>query len=190
MPTQVDLRPFEEEIRKWLLQSVVEFSQNHPEKTVSTLGIHYAGLNPLLSLAFDSKEHADKVEQQDPADAGEDIGTDEFGRFSRNPHDFDIMEGGFGFDGFPDLYDLGSDRILEFTLPDGSTTSVDLNLTGDPGIWKVMFQFLSPIVERFAGFKDLKRSASFRIGLYFMYGDIIHYWHRGNTSLKHATGVT
>ena len=180
MAKQIDLRPFEVEIRKWLLQSVVEFSLNHPDKAVSTLGIHYAGLNPLLTLGFDTKEHADEVARQDPEEVGEDVGTDEHGRFSRNPHDFDIVETSYGFKGFPDLYELGSERILEFTFPDQSTTMVNLDLTGDPGIWKVMFQFLAPIVENFDKLNDLNKSASFRIGLYFMYGDIIHYWYRGN----------
>ena len=56
MGTVVDLSPFKPQIAYLISKAVTSFTDQHPNVSVCTFGIHYSGCNPGITLAFEMAE--------------------------------------------------------------------------------------------------------------------------------------
>lgn len=162
----IDLASYQEPIKVMLDKSVSDFSREHPDRAVSMLMLSYTGYNPLLVVAVDTPQHSDKHIEEFSSTLFKEFpdfaGRDEHGAFCINASDCEFEIGHFRFQGFPDMYGIGP---FSLRYPNGDIVPIDITNRGDVAMDDAMFKFLLPVMEKFNGWRTLKRAPIFRLGI-------------------------
>jgi len=150
---------------EWLSVSVGKFASQNPDIEISAMGLYftYAGNKPYVILGFDTEESSDlKVKKYQHL--GPDFyGEDEYGKFCKNPPDYQYQHLDFEFSDFPDLFEL---EVTHLTISTNDLTqTIDVEADGDTAINKVFFAYIASIVKNFDGHTALKRNPTFRLVL-------------------------
>ena len=164
MTILIDLRKFREPLAAEIQRSLIDFSVQHPNVEVCTVGIAGDGFHGLAALFLDTPEHsAAHVEEYLKHGIGW-YGEDENGRFCNSCPDFPYCIGEYCLPDYPDFYQSRGDISIDYITLDGNEERVEID-EGDEGMNRLVFPFLKTIIASFQPFTLLLRAIPFRVGV-------------------------
>ncbi len=175
MTMLIDLRKSREPLASEIQNSLIDFSIQHPNIEVCTVGLVGDGFHGRAALFLDTPEHsAAHVKEYLKHGLGW-YGEDENGRFCNSCSDFPYCIGEYSFPDYPDFYQKRDDTPIDYITLNGNKELVEID-EGDEGMNRIVFPFLRTIIASFQPFAMLHRATPFRVGVKMHDSQFEEFW--------------
>jgi hypothetical protein len=176
----IDLRELREPLEAFIRKSLADFSAEHPDVEVCTVGLSGDGFNGWAAMQFDTADHSAAFVEESVRNGSNWYGQDSRGRFCNSPYDFaygadEAYFFNFSLFGYPDLYEVEEDEPLDFVMHDGTTRRRDPD-AGDEDLQEIVVPLLRTTLVKFEPFAELRKSAPFRAGVWMPDSRMVEFW--------------